>query len=374
MEASEATPAGAVMAPDLSSVFEDEGPFLTVYLSTEGDVENASQRSQQRWANLRRGLGDPEAPAVALATVDALVADAHTQGRCLAAIATAGGLLHVEHGPHAPPLDIGRWAPLPSVLRIIEWRQASLPYVAVLTDRTGADLIGVRPGGRDLHREAGGDESPIRKVGPGGWSQRRYQQRAENTWEENAEDVARELERLVKKVDARLVVVAGDVRAVQLLRDELPADRANSLREVEGGRARDGSREAMWEEIEELVAAAVAAESEAILERFREEAGMQDRATDGILPTIQALARAQAEVLLIHEPDQDARTAWFGPAPSQLAISPGTLSYMGVEDPREGRLVDVLVRAALGTGAGIRVIPPIGGPADGVGAILRWSA
>jgi hypothetical protein len=374
MEASEATPSGAVIAPDLSNVFENEGPFLTVYLSTEGDVENASQRSQQRWANLRRDLAEQQAPEVALAAVDPLVADAHPEGRCLAAISTAGGLSHVEHGPHAPPFDIGRWAPLPSVLRIIEWRQSSPPYVAVFADRTGADLIGVRPGGHDLHREAGGDESPIRKVGPGGWSQRRYQQRAENTWEENAEDVARELERLVKKVDARLVVVAGDVRALQLLREELPADRANSLREVEGGRARDGSRDAMWEEIERVAAEAVAAESEAILERFREEAGQQDRATDGIVPTIQVLARGQAEVLLIHEPAEDGRSAWFGPAPAQIATSPRALNDMGVEDPQEGRLVDVLVRAALGTGAGIRVIPPIGGPADGVGAILRWSA
>ena len=31
---------------------------------------------------------------------------------------------------------------------------------------------------------------PITKIAAGGWSQRRYQQRAENTWEDNARDVA----------------------------------------------------------------------------------------------------------------------------------------------------------------------------------------
>ena len=48
---------------------------------------------------------------------------------------------------------------------------------------------------------------------------------------------------------------------------------------------------------------------------------------------------------------------------------------LGVDEPVEGRLVDVAVRAALGTGAGIRVVPPgAAGPTDGMGAVLRWSA
>jgi hypothetical protein len=34
--------------------------------------------------------------------------------------------------------------------------------------------------------------------------------------------------------------------------------------------------------------------------------------------------------------------------------------------------VDVAIRAALGTGAGVRLVPKAGGPTDGLGAILRW--
>lgn len=36
-------------------------------------------------------------------------------------------------------------------------------------------------------------------------------------------------------------------------------------------------------------------------------------------------------------------------------------------------LADVLVRAALGTGAGVRIVPAESGITDGVVAILRWS-
>ncbi|MBV9410453.1 MAG: hypothetical protein JO148_02555 [Acidimicrobiia bacterium] len=48
------------------------------------------------------------------------------------------------------------------------------------------------------------------------------------------------------------------------------------------------------------------------------------------------------------------------------------LTDLGVPDATGGALVDVVLRAALGTGAGIRMIPGAGGPTGGVGAILRW--
>jgi hypothetical protein len=44
-----------------------------------------------------------------------------------------------------------------------------------------------------------------------------------------------------------------------------------------------------------------------------------------------------------------------------------------VDHPVEAPLVDVLVRAALGTSAGVRLVPADRAPTDGVGAVLRWS-
>jgi hypothetical protein len=48
---------------------------------------------------------------------------------------------------------------------------------------------------------------------------------------------------------------------------------------------------------------------------------------------------------------------------------------MGVSDPVQAPLVDVLLRAALGTGADIRMVPAgtPDSPDDGVGALLRYS-
>jgi hypothetical protein len=59
----------------------------------------------------------------------------------------------------------------------------------------------------------------------------------------------------------------------------------------------------------------------------------------------------------------------------QLAMSPGLLTERGVTAPREGRLPDVLIRAALATGSEVRIVPATAasGPTDNVGALLRWA-
>ena len=56
--------------PDLAATFDDPGPFVSVYLTTEPAVENASRRSEARWAALRRELAGAGAPDDLVAVVD----------------------------------------------------------------------------------------------------------------------------------------------------------------------------------------------------------------------------------------------------------------------------------------------------------------
>jgi hypothetical protein len=77
-------------------------------------------------------------------------------------------------------------------------------------------------------------------------------------------------------------------------------------------------------------------------------------------------------VLLVHEDPDDDRRAFFGPDPTAIGLRPDDLAALGVDEPSEAPLVDVAVRAALGTGAGIRVVPAGHAPTGGLGAILRW--
>ena len=366
------TPLVALSAPDLVDVVLGQGPFFTVYLTTEAAIENAAQLSEQRWKDLRRDLEGQGTDEAVLAAVDPLVPDAHLLGECLVVIASSRGLLHVSHEPEPPTRDVGRWGPLPMIGPLLEWRQSEVSHLVALVDRKGADVFAFRPGAPDKHTEVKGAEDPLHKTHVGGWSQKRYARRAENTWDANAHDVAHALVELADDEHSRFIAVGGDVRAVELLKEALPKRVAELVHDVPGTRAADGSVDETVEAVTRLVATTVAADTKDLLAKFREERGQADRAADGPADTLAALSKSQVEVLLVHADPDDTRTAWFGREAIPVAERSTDLTDLDVPDAQDGPLVDVALRAALGTGAGIRMIPGAGGPEDGVGAILRW--
>ncbi|HEV7888115.1 MAG TPA: Vms1/Ankzf1 family peptidyl-tRNA hydrolase [Acidimicrobiales bacterium] len=373
MESSGPTPRGGLSPadlPELARLFEQPGPFVSLYLHTPAEVENAAQRSEAIWKNARRELADAGAPDSVLEAVDPLVADAHLDGQTLAVVANAAGILLRRSQPDPPARDhLWRVAPLPSVGPLIEWAQAGVPYILVLADRSGADIVAVARGdgaASDVVVEEARPGDPhdpgLRKSKPGGWSQRRYQARAEKQWDENAKQVADRVAELFDEVGARLVLVTGDVRALEKLRGHLPERVLSVCQEVD-----DPEDDAV-----RAVATVVAADTVALLRKYKEERGQGDRASDGPARTLEALAAAQVDVLLIADDPDDARTAWFGDLPNAVGLDTATVKAMGVDGPQEGRLVDVCIRAAFGTGAAVRIVPSHAVP-DGVAAILRFT-
>ena len=373
METSGTNFPSALRAPDLAEVVLARGPFATVELTTEQAVENAAQLESMRWRALRSSLADAGAPDRMLEAIDNLIGEAHLEGNGFTVVANEDGVLVAENHPGPPWREEARWAPLPALVPLLAHRQAAPAVVAVLADRRGADIVAFSPGtAEETHREAGGGEDPLARSKPGGWSQRRYQQRAENTWEHNAKDVAAEVTKLADRTNPRVVVAAGDVRALQLLQESLPERWLDVLHVIDGGRSEDGSLDRLTDEVWPVVVEAIDEDTERLLEKFREELGQRDRAAEGVEPTLAALAKAQVEVLLVSNDPDDDRTAWFGPEPTAVALRHEDLKGMGVDSPVEARLVDVAVRAGLATGAGIGIVPPEKVPAEGFGALLRW--
>ena len=375
MESSGVTPRVGLDCSDLADIYTRSGPVVTVYLTTE-PVAQAAEVTGKHWQTLRRDLEEAGTTTEALDVIDGLLPDAHTKGRCLSSVVSADGeLLHQGHHPDPPTRDLGRWAELPSLLPVVEWRQSRPPHVVVLVDRTGADIVVFEAlDGRDFRIEVEGTDDVIRKVAPGGWSQQRYQQRAEDSWETNAKVVAERLARVVEKVEARLVIAVGDVRALQLLREALPPQIEAIVEQVEGGRSADGSVDAIAADAVTLVATAVAHDTSELLAKFREELGQHDRAANGPAEVAAALCAGQVEVLLIHDDPEDQRTAWIGPDANLVSLELGPLKEMGVDAPVEARLPDAFLRAAVGTSAAVRVVPSASVLEEGVGAILRWTS
>jgi hypothetical protein len=384
MESSGTTPLGGqspATVPDIAAAFDGAAPFVTVYLGTEAAVEQAAQQNNLRWKTLRRDLEDAGAPAEALAAIEPLVPEAHHRGRTLAVVADATGARLVRHEPEPPARDAGWVAPLPRVGPLLEWAQTAVPHLVVLADRAGADIIvftrgAERAGSGDAPvlsvGEETGDDPDLRKTNAGGWSQRRYQNRAENLWEENAKTVAEQVASLVDETGARLVVVAGDVRALQFLRDNLPRPVTELLREVDGSRAAGSGLDEIADDVVKLAASVAAEDTVAFLRQFKEERGQRDLAAQGVKATLEALAAARVDTLLIHDDPDDDRTAWFGSEPGMVALDHRTLADMGADNPQQARLVDVAIRAAFTTGAAVRIVPSAGSVQDGIGAILRF--
>jgi hypothetical protein len=211
-----------------------------------------------------------------------------------------------------------------------------------------------------------------RRVQAGGWSQRRYQERAQNSWATNAKDVADKVVGLVRRVDARLVVLAGDVRATQLIRDDLPDDVRALVAVADGSRAADGSPEIEPVQLHRLLAELAARETESLVEKLHEEVGQADRGRAGVAGTIAALNAAQVQVLLVRDDADDDGTAWFGDEAVLAGARAGDLDGL-TDGIGEARLADVLIRSALAGGAGVRTLAAGHEVPEGVGAILRWA-
>jgi hypothetical protein len=372
------TPAGGVAVDDLRQLVTADSPMVTVLLATEPAEANPGPRWEQRWKTARRELEGLGAAPGALERLDDAGADAYRRGDAFYAIADPTHVWLSEAWSGPVRHELLRVAPLPSLAPLLARRQREVPHVLALVDREGADIVAVEGDGGVHDDEVTGEHGGIiRKSAPGGWSQRRYQDRAEESWARTAHGIADAVTANADRIDAQVVVLAGDVRELQLVRDALPGRLGERVHVIDGGRAAGTDEVARAHEIERLLDTAVADATVGLLRKFREELGQHDRGVVGTGATFDALRRAQVEVLLVHDDATDERTAWFGVAPTTIGTTESDARDAepdaGARDPREARLVDVAIRAAVGTGAQVRVVPSVHALPDGLGAILRWS-
>ena len=362
--------------PGLVALARGSGPVVSAVLDTRTGVEQAGPRLQQRWDTLRRTLADDGAPDEVLDRIGSALDAARLDGPVVAVYCSAGTDEPVAiTGPEEEGTDWAVWDRLPRLAPVIRWHQATPPALLVAIDRTGAELVS---GGRAVEpvlESVTDEEHPfIRKSQPGGWSQRRYQQRAENSWRAMAGEVADRVTEHVEANGTRLVVVAGDVRAVQQLRDQLP-DRVARLVRLASGHPGAGSEGAMADDARRWYRTAVAEDTVAVVEQWKQELGRHGLAVAGAGPALAALEQAAVATLLVHDDPADARRRPVSPLDPGAAtggIAAGDQDPLVFEGDGPARLVDAAIVAAWDTGAGVRVVPTVPELADGLGALLRF--
>jgi peptide subunit release factor 1 (eRF1) len=346
--------------PSIEDLIDGTGCVASVYLRSPSAHADADHRLETGWKNMRRELAEQGAPDAVLSSLDAdVAATEHGDAAAFAFFRGSAGAV-VDAMDDEIHRDLATYDRLPRLVPVLESHQRTVPHVIVTTDRVGADIVAVTAGEVAERREVEGEDQHVHRGRFGGWSHRRFQQRAENTWEQNAKLVADEVSEVARDAGARVVVVAGDERASHLLLERLDADVHGVARLLD-----EGGDDAVAEAAVRLAADVVARDTTDVLR------GLDDRtsagtAVVGVGDVLAALSEGRVETLVVHDEAEDERRAWFEPGDSPVAATSRTS-----DGQVDGRLVDVAVRSALLTDADIRVVPP-SAATDGLAALLRW--
>ncbi|WP_041939552.1 MULTISPECIES: baeRF2 domain-containing protein [Frankia] len=409
---------------ELRSLYDFDGPVVTVYASTDHARENAARLYDLRWTDI---LADLEGQGVGPATRDALLAergDSHYRdsGTRVVVAVGEGGSAHVPFArwlPGRSDVDVVAVGPLPHLLPLLDWADGRIPHVIALVDRRGVDVLAYTDG----PLPAGGvsqdtTRPPWHKAHTGGWAQRRYESRVEEHWKHGAKDDADRIVRAAHDIAAEVVILAGEPKELSLVREKLPVEVATRVVVVEGSRARDGSDDHLAGRVMDVLAEQRTRRTASLLAEFEqyrrratslvgaasgtvprslgsvsaagvghlEGSGVTDRsggprsgdrialdAADGPRATVAALRLAQVSDLLLAEGIPAGAPAWIGPDLSEVALDPADLP--AVAHPIRAGRVDALIRAALGTGAAVHSVPADvpESPTERVGALLRYT-
>lgn len=361
---------------DLSDVLAARGPFVTVLVDATSDVEQAAAKYDAEWKALLQqlaeaGVAEPVREALSAARGE------HADGEGRLVVATTDATVRLSTPLSVRP-DQTRFSTgtLPDLLPLVLSLTAQVPHVVVLADRRGADLSAyydstalageVTVRGRTLH---------LKKLSSGGWSQKRYLHTVEENWQANAHEIATSIASLAEQIDARLIVGAGDDRELALVQQALPAALRERWITVDGGRGDDGSRDLVQQRIAAALSTWSADQTLALMGDYAQERGQDKRAVDGLVEVVEALRKAQVQTLLLTtDPDQHS-TLWFGDEPTQLGTTADEVTSLGSTKTVEGPMLAVLLRAALGTGAYVQVVPhqSESAPFSGIGALLRYA-
>ncbi len=359
--------------PLLAELLERRGaPVATIVLAGPGFEGDVQSRLDIRTKDIRRQLEDAELPAAVVDQVaeqiQGIVGD---DG--LGIVADADGILTSTLVGVEEDAEVVQVEGLPRYVPFVRDRFVNRPHLVVRCDRVGAHIARVDRGEIVSDTEVVGDDENVRKVHAGGWSQRRFQNRAEHTWDENAKEIAETIVSEADAIAAELLVVTGDTRAVQLVAEHLPERFSDHLALDDHQPTDEASDAVVFERAMTLVKDRVGRELVEVLERFSENRGRGEGAAEDVSDVLAALRQGAVDTLLVSG-DSGQLVHVAKDEPMQLALDRDAITDLGFDDVIEARLTDAAIQSALVGGARVMIVPEHGpnGPKDSLGAILRF--
>ncbi|NUT72459.1 Vms1/Ankzf1 family peptidyl-tRNA hydrolase [Pseudarthrobacter sp. C4D7] len=362
-----------------AGLYRISGPWCTAYVDAGTGTVDTLEAGDVRAGNTRARL---EAAGAGSADIDAMERALRPATGVPSPVARFA-LVHagetevneVLPGPVALPERVAV-LPIPDLLPLVKHRPEDLAYVVAEVSREHGEIRLYRAGAGfpAAVQDVSGESEHVHKFHGGGWSELRFQHHTEDVWRRNADEVAAEIDRVARSSGARLIVLAGDIRARGLVKDNLSEAGRSLVAEVDSHTHTAGAQSAHLEDqVNKHVAELWSQEQQDVMDRLAAQEGRDNpQAALGIEAVVHALRQAQADVLAF---DDDALSEQTLVA---LDGEPWIATAKGAPTTPAGVLGEVpapaaLLRAAALTDARVLLVPgPVLPKGVNVAAILRW--
>ena len=377
----------------LRELYQRPGPWASVYLDATHNTADGDQAVGLRWRGLREQLAAQGADEETLAAMDLAVNSGQAidtvpsvgppagSGRVgLAVFATHGRVALAQPLPRPPVRESATWSRRPQTGPLVAGAAEQVRWVRAVVDRTGGTLTAADAGHLRIDRDVPtAEEYPKHKSGQGGWSQLNFERSTVTVWDRNVHNVVDAVTEAADRMGADVVIVAGDVRARQMLIDRLPKRMAGRVVESDvGNRAPGGDPSTLDNVTAEAVARVARDRRMELLDRYRMDLS-RGRAREGVAPVSEAAWHASMDVLLLSDDSQFASSepplqVWIDPDdPRAIAPDAAVLRDVGVSGPERENAIAALIAAAAAEDAEVVTVDPSEQRlTDGIGAITRY--
>ena len=363
------------------AAFEPQGaPVVSLYLNLAPDQrgrDNYEAFCRKAFADQLRAFKESATDHASLVRdferiTAYLSTDVQPSANGLAIFSSAGAGKYFAAVQLGAPIDdhclfISRVPHLYPLVRLIDQYPR---YASVVLDTNQARVFVFGLGTIEKREQVKGVKT--RRTSMGGWSQARYQRRAENFHLHHIKEVVETLDRVVRDDNIQHIIVLGDDVVVSSLKGALPAHLTEKV--VDVGRVdRYGSEDDIVAETLDLLRQK---DADTDREKVTELVGAWQGGGLGVVgpeATIRALQMGQVEELLIVASADALKPVQQPTGDTPAPVSTETSAASTASD-KQLQLSDDLVTRAQQTGARVRIIedPELLREHGGVGATLRF--
>jgi len=244
-------------------------------------------------------------------------------------------------------------------------------YAAMMVDTNMARLMVFSLGAIERDEKIVNDKT--RRTSKGGWSQARYQRRADNVHVHHLKEVVDTLDTVVRDEAINHIVIAAEEVALPKLREQLPKHLEEKIVATVPLQRKAGSDSILETTIAAIWQSDADSDAEKVKELFDEWQGGGLGVT-GPEATLSAFERGQVDELIITGSVDTLKPVQKLPDDAGAEMTAETSATQGAVDEARLKLAAELVKRAQQTSARIRFIEDASllEPVGGVGALLRF--